>query len=127
MRKYIVVVLMAFSQIAMAQQFNLPKQEWLTRLKPIMSQGFCKGAGSPFLQIYKGTSESCIPEVERLFDQCATSEPAVVLPDALTSLPQGNWYGQVMAECVSAHYQGGAALEAFRELQRTVKPPKGVG
>jgi len=127
MRRFNIVVLLALTQIAVAQQFNMPKQQWLTRLKPIMSQGFCKGAGSPFMQIYKGTAENCVADVERLFDACTSNEPAVVLPDALTSVSQANWYGQVMGECISAHYQGGAALEAFHALQRTLTPPKDVG
>ena len=127
MRKFNIVVLLALSPIAMAQQPTMPKQQWLVRLKPIMSQGFCQGAGSPFLSIYKGTAENCVTDVERLFDYCATSEPAVVLPDVLVGIPQATWYGQVMGECISAHYQGGAALEAFRTLQSTVTPPKDVG
>jgi hypothetical protein len=127
MRMFNIVVVLILSPIAMAQQLNTPKQQWLTRLKPIMSQGFCHGAGSPFMRMYKGTAESCVADVEKLFDYCATSESTVVLPDTLVSLPQANWYGQVMGECISAHYQGGAALEAFRTLQRTVRPPKEVG
>lgn len=127
MRMFNIVVMLALSPIAMAQQFNMPKQQWLTRLRPIMSQGFCRGAGSPFMLMYKGTAESCLADVEKLFDYCATSESAVVLPDVLVSVPQANWYGQVMGECISAHYQGGAALEAFRTLQRTVTPPQDVG
>jgi hypothetical protein len=124
MRTFRVAVLLFISPVVMAQQFNMPKQQWLANLKPIMSQGFCNGAGSPFKQIYKGAAESCIPEVEKLFDFCVTSEPSVVLPDVLVSLPQANWFGQVMGECISAHYQGGAALEAFRALQRATTPPK---
>ena len=120
-------MLLLLCPIAMAQQFNMPKQEWLTKLRPIMSHGFCRGAGSPFLQIYKGTAESCVGDVEKLFDYCATSEPAVVLPEALVSVPLASWYGQVMGECISAHYQGGAALEVFRALQRTLTPPKAAG
>jgi hypothetical protein len=42
----------------------------------------------------------------------------VELPDTFTSVQHGRWYGQVLAECISAHYQGGEALEAFRALQR---------
>ena len=55
MRRLNIVVLLVLTQIAKAQQFNMPKQQWLTRLRPIMSQGFCKGAGSPFMLIYKGS------------------------------------------------------------------------
>ena len=123
MDKLKIVVLLALSPFAFAQEFNMPKQQWLGRLKPIVSDGFCNGAGSPFKQIYHGSAESCVADVEKLFDQCATNEPAVVLPDAITSIPQANWYGQVMAECVSAHYQGGVALETFRALQRVAMPP----
>jgi hypothetical protein len=127
MRKISIVILLALCPIAVAQQLNMPKQTWLTRLKPIMSQGFCTGVGSPFLSIYKGAPENCVFEVEKLFDYCATNEPAVSLPEVLVGIPQATWYGQVMGECISAHYQGGAALEAFRTLQRTVTPPKDVG
>ena len=124
MAKFGIAALLAISPIAIAQQFNMPKQQWLTRLKPIVTQGFCTGSGSPFKQIYKGTTEACLADVEKLFDYCAANEPAVVLPDAIVSIPQANWFGQVMGECISAHYQGGVALEAFHALQRVTTPPK---
>jgi hypothetical protein len=102
---------------ASAQQFDMPRDTWLSNLKPVMTNGLCMGVGSPFLRIFQGSTENCVSEVSSLFEQCAHEEPRVVLPEKLTSIPQANTYGQIMAECISAHYQKGAALEAFYMLQ----------
>jgi hypothetical protein len=125
--KFCVMSLVVFSPISLAQEFDMPTVEWLARLKPIVSQGLCNGEGSPFKQVYKGASGNCVPELEKLFDLCAKDEPSVILPSTIKSVPQANWYGRVLAECVSAHYQGGVVLDAFREVQRVAKAPPGVG
>lgn len=97
----------------------MPRDTWLANLKSIMTDGLCKGAGSgsPFMLVYEGSPEECVSEVSSLFDRCAKDAPRVVLPEKLTSIPQANTYGQVMAECISARYQKGAALDAFYRLQ----------
>ena len=100
-----------------AQQFDMPRDQWLKNLKTILPDGFCHDPMSPFLRIYKGSPDKCVSEVERLFDFCATSEPRVILPERVTSIPQATALGQVMGGCVGAHYQGGAALDAFFKAQ----------
>lgn len=117
MRILAVAVLLVLSSCAVAQQVNVPKERWLLTVKPMMSQGLCTGVGSPFKRTYKGSPESCKADVERLFDVCVNDEPAVELPEVFTSVLQGRWHGQVLAECISAHYRGSEVVEAFRALQ----------
>ena len=117
MRFAFIVLLLLGVNTSSAQQFNMPKDTWLSNLKSMMPIGFCRDPKSPFLKIYKGHADTCVAEVEQLFDHCATSEPKVVLPETLTSIPQATTLGQIMGECISAHYQGGAALDAFYRVQ----------
>jgi len=116
MKKFIFATFISFSIVALAQDINMPKAQWLQNLKPIMSNGLC-ATGSPLLKVYKGAVSGCPAEVESLFDKCTTKVPEVLLPETITSIPQANKYGSVIAECVSAHYMGGDALKAFLLLQ----------
>lgn len=102
---------------AWAQEPGMAKEEWLKNLRPIMSDGLCNGAGSPFKKIYKGPAAQCVPDVEKLFDKCAANVSQVIIPARLTSVAQANRYGQIMAECIAAHYMGGDALKAFFLMQ----------
>lgn len=110
-------ILLAVASGVHAQQYNIPKDVWLANLKTLMGDGFCARPDSPFRQIFSGAPAECMPEFERLFDRCAKDEPRVVLPERITTVPEATTLAQVMGECVSAHYQGGAALESFYRLQ----------
>lgn len=109
--------LLLLVSLAVSAQEATPKDKWLANLRPMMSQSLCKGVGSPFARIFKGTPEECVLQVESLLDTCAKNDSHVVLPAMLTSTSQADHYGQVLAECVAAHYLGGEQLKAFYLLQ----------
>ena len=109
----VLILVLAFGTLV-AQQFDMNRAEWLKNLGPIMANGFCNGCGSHFMRIYKGVPSKCVAEVGDLFDRCANKEPRVMLPERLTGLADANSYGQVIAACISAYYQGGAALDTYQ-------------
>ena len=112
------ILLFASASSVVGAQSPTPRSAWLQNLRPMMSNGLCNGTGSPFARIYKGTAEACVQDVNRLFEFCTTKEPAVVLPAELSSVPQANWYGQIIAECIGAYYQGSVAIDGFHAVQR---------
>ena len=58
------------------------------------------------------------------YKKCTTKVDNVVIPSHLTSIPQANTLGQIIAECMTAHHQDGAALDAFNLIQSMGKKPK---
>jgi hypothetical protein len=114
MKKLIFIALLLFTQQIYAQEIKMPKEQWLANLKTILPAHLCKPA-SPFLKVYKGNN--CQADTTGLFNKCTTEVDNVSIPDYITSIPQANMLGQVIAECMSAHYQGGNALKMFNLVQ----------
>lgn len=116
MRSFLLVAGLFLTGAVMAQDITMPREQWLSNLKPTMRDGFCR-AGSPFMQAYKGDAADCPGTVEALFAKCTTDVPQVVIPDPIVGVPQATKYGSIVGECVSAHYMGGEILEIFFMMQ----------
>ena len=95
---------------------GMPIGKWLSNLRPAMGKHLC-AAKSPFLAAYKEPINTCMETVDSLFTDCTINEPKFEIPSYVTSPSQANGLGNIVAECISAHYLGGAALEAFHMFQ----------
>lgn len=116
MRVFIPAVVLALAFSASAQEISLPREQWLTNLQPMLTNFFCSD-GSPFRQVYKGKAAECPAEVGTLFVKCTTKVPEVIIPETIVGPAQGNKYGSIVGECMSAHYMGGEPLRVFNALQ----------
>jgi hypothetical protein len=96
------------------EPIKVPKEQWLANLRDILPEQLCMPE-SPMMQVYKG--KNCQADMLGLYNQCVSNEPSVVIPAHLTSVEQANMLGQVLTECMVAHYQGGAALNDFKMMQ----------
>jgi len=114
MRKLLAVIIIAISPMCFAEEFNLPKEQWLTNLEGILPAHLCKPE-SPLMKVYTGNN--CLSDMKVLYGKCTTEVDNVVIPSHVTSVPMANTLGQIVAECMSAHYQGGQALEMFNLIQ----------
>lgn len=120
MRYLICTLLLTLAPGAFAEEpdtgepIKVPKEQWLANLRDILPEQLCMPE-SPIMQVYKGTN--CQADMMGLYNKCVNNEPSVVLPTHLTSVEQASMLGQVIAECMSAHYQGGAALDEFKVMQ----------
>jgi hypothetical protein len=121
-RGYFASLLLLASVGVGAQQLDLSRDDWLTKLRPIVSEGLCTGQGSPFARMYKGTPTDCAATVRTLFNSCVTNDSHVRIPARIVGTEQASQYGQFVAECIGAHYQGSAALKAFYDLQDQIQP-----
>lgn len=95
---------------------GMPKGDWLANLRA-GAGGFLCAPASPLMRVYREAPATCPTTVEALFDKCTTSVPEVRIPSTINSAAEANRLGQVVAECISAHYMGGDVLDAFRRLQ----------
>lgn len=116
MRRYSVGFALLIFFSAAAQEPSLPREQWLANLKPGLSNYFCSD-GSAFRQVYKGDAAACPGTVQSLFEKCTTTVPEVRIPETIVGFSQGNKYGSIIGECMSAHYMGGAVLQAFNAMQ----------
>lgn len=114
MKIIILVISLIFTTTCFAQDIRMPKEQWLLNLEKIMIVQMCRPA-SPFLEIYKGND--CKKDIKALYRKCIKDVDNVKIPKFIKSVPQANRLGQILAECVSAHYAGGHALKAFNLLQ----------
>ena len=67
------------------------------------------------MRVYSGTN--CLADMNKLYDKCTTEVDNVIVPDVIKTEAQANRLGQIVAECMSAHYQGGTALQIFNLIQ----------
>lgn len=116
MRSFLAGLAFLASFSAAAQEPSLPREQWLANLKPGLNGYFCS-EGSAFRQVYKGDVAECPATVDTLFEKCTTAVPEVRIPETIVGFAQGNKYGSIVGECMSAHYMGGAALQAFNAMQ----------
>jgi len=120
MRYLIFALLLSLAPGAFAEEpdsgepIKVTKEQWLANLRGILPEQLCMPE-SPMMQVYKG--KNCQADMMGLYNKCVSNEPSVVLPTHLTSVEQANMLGQVIAECMVAHYQGGAALNDFKLMQ----------
>lgn len=119
MRSFFVGFVFMVSAPVAAQGPSLPREQWLANLKPGLSGYFCS-EGSAFRQVYKGDTADCPGTVASLFEKCTTAVPEVRIPETIVGFSQGNKYGSIVGECMSAHYMGGAVLQAFNAIQGVV-------
>ncbi len=114
MRIIIIFTGIIWATSSFANDINMPRDQWLSNLGKIMPVHLCK-AGSPFLKVYKG--ENCQKDINLLYKKCTTDVDNVKIPETITSIQHANKLGQILAECTSAHYMGGAVLDAFNKIQ----------
>lgn len=119
MKTFIFLVSMTFAVSGLADEIDVPKQTWLANLQVILPGHLCKPE-SPLMRVYKG--EDCLADMNALYEKCTTEVDNVVIPDHITSVPQANVLGAVIAECMAAYYQGGQAVETFNLIQSLSRP-----
>ncbi len=121
MKKILILAFILTSQVSFAQKTGMPKAKWLSNLEKILPAGLCKPQ-SPLMKIYKGTD--CLTDMKAMYRKCTTEVKNVIIPDTITSIPMANHLGQVIAECMAAHYQGGQSLELFNLMQALANKQK---
>lgn len=114
MKRAIIILGLVIANFSYAEEIKMPKDQWLSNLQGILPEHLCKPE-SPLMKVYKGTD--CLSDMKGLYKKCTTEVNNVVIPENITSVPQANLLGQVIAECMSAHYQGGKSLEMFNLIQ----------
>ena len=115
LKKFLVPVIYLFPLIAVAD--GMPSADWLANLRSTVGSHMCAPA-SPLMKVYKEPIETCPKSMESLFDKCTKEADLIKIPEVITSVPQANQLGQIIAECISANYMGGQALDSFIMLQK---------